>query len=150
MTEWKKPLPTISGETRPFWDACRRGELLIQRCRNCGEYQFYPRGICANCWTTEIAWVKASGKGTVWSYTVTRQNRTAGFADDVPYVVALIELEEGVKIFTNIVTGDSKEGGKSTAQPGTPHLDISIGMPVEVTFLRATDQISIPYFRPVT
>ncbi len=143
MTEWKKPLPTVAGETRPFWDACQRGELLIQKCKACGEFQFYPRGICANCWTTEIAWVKASGKGTVWSYTVTRQNRTAGFADDVPYVVALVELEEGVKIFTNIIAGESEESAT------TPHLAVEIGMPVEVIFVRATGEISIPYFKPV-
>ena len=134
MAEWKKPLPTVSGETRPFWEACRREELLIQKCSACGEYQFYPRGICANCWTTGIAWVKASGKGTVWSYTVTYQNRTAGFAEEVPYVLALVELEEGVKMFTNIIQ----------CGPG----DVTIGMPVEVTFVPATDQISVPYFKP--
>ena len=135
MDEWKKPLPTISGETKPFWEACRRGELLIQKCGSCDEYQFYPRAICANCWTTDIAWVTASGKGTVWSFTVTQQNRTPGFADDVPYALALVELEEGVKMFTNIVECDPK--------------DVSIGMPVEVTFIRATDRVSIPYFKPV-
>ena len=88
MADWKKPLPRISGETRPYWDACCRGELLIQKCNSCGEYQFYPRGICSNCWTTDIAWFKASGKGTVWTYTVTYQNRTPGFAEEVPYVLA--------------------------------------------------------------
>jgi uncharacterized OB-fold protein len=134
-TEWKKPLPTVSGETRPFWDACRRGELLIQRCPSCDRYQFYPRGICANCWASDIEWVKSSGKGTVWAFTVTRQNRTRGFAEEVPYVVALVELDEGVKMFTNIVGCD----------PG----EVKTGMPVEVTFVRATDQISIPYFRPI-
>ena len=135
-TEWKKPLPTVSGETRPFWDACRRGELLIQRCPSCDRYQFYPRGICANCWGSDIEWVKSSGKGTVWSFTVTRQNRTRGFAEEVPYVVALVELDEGVKMFTNIIECDAG--------------DVKTGMPVEVTFVRATDQISIPYFRPRT
>ena len=135
MTEWKKPLPTISGDTRPFWEACQREELFIQRCNGCGEYQFYPRGICANCWTNHIAWVKASGRGTVWSFTVTYQNRTTGFADEIPYVLALVELEEGVKMFTNII---------ECATAG-----VKIGMPVEVTFVRASEQISIPYFKPV-
>ena len=136
MPEWKKPLPSVSGETRPFWEACRREELLIQRCNSCGEYQFYPRGICANCWTTDISWVKASGKGSVWTFTVTYQNRTAGFAEEAPYVLALVELEEGVKMFTNIVQ----------CSPG----EVSIGMPVEVSFIKATDQISIPFFKPVS
>ncbi len=134
MAEWKKPLPTMSGETRPFWDGCRRGELLIQKCIGCGEYQFYPRGICANCWSTDIEWVKTSGKGKIWAFTVTYQNRTPGFAEEVPYVVALVELEEGVKMFTNVIGCDPKE--------------VRADMPVEVTFVHATDQISIPYFRP--
>ena len=76
MPEWNKPLPTISGETKPYWDHCRRGELLIQKCDSCEEYQFYPRGICANCWSNDIQWVTASGKGTVWTFTVTYQNGT--------------------------------------------------------------------------
>lgn len=134
MADWKKPLPTVVGETKPYWDACRRGELLVQRCDRCGECQFYPRGICANCWSNDIRWVRSSGKGTVWTYTVTYQNRTPGFAEEVPYVLALVELEEGVRMFTNIVQCQPRE--------------VSIGMPVEVTFAAATDQISIPYFKP--
>ena len=134
--EWNKPLPTVVGETRPYWESCRRGELMIQRCDRCGEYQFYPRGICANCWSDDgIRWVQASGKGTVWTYTVTYQNRTPGFAEMVPYVLAVVELEEGVKMFTNIVDCNPRE--------------VTIGMPVEVTFVRATEQITVPYFRPV-
>ena len=135
MPEWNKPLPTVVGETRAYWDACRRGQLLIQRCDKCEEYQFYPRGICAHCWSENPAWVQASGKGTVWTYTVTYQNRTTGF-DQGPYVLALVELEEGVRMFTNIVGCDPNE--------------VTIGMPVEVTFERATDQISIPYFKPAS
>ena len=134
MAEWNKPLPTISGETKPYWDSARRGQLLIQKCDSCGEFQFYPRGICANCWSNDIKWHKASGKGTVWTFTVTYQNRTPGFAEDVPYVLALVELEEGVRMFTNIVECEPR--------------DVKIGMAVEVTFVRANDQITIPYFKP--
>tara|TARA_B100000315_G_C14283758_1_gene454221 strand:+ start:11 stop:421 length:411 start_codon:yes stop_codon:yes gene_type:complete len=134
MPEWKKPLPTIVGETKPFWDSCRQGRLIIQKCESCGEYQFYPRGICAHCWSNDVAWVQSSGKGTVWTFTVTYQNRTPGFAEDVPYVLAMVELDEGVKMFTNIVDCNPK--------------DVKIGMPVEVTFVQATGQITIPYFKP--
>ncbi|PKB78072.1 MAG: hypothetical protein BZY88_19980 [SAR202 cluster bacterium Io17-Chloro-G9] len=136
MPDWNKPLPTVAGETKPFWDACRRGSLLIQKCDRCNEYQFYPRGICSNCWCEDIGWVTASGKGTVWTFTVTMQNGTPGFAEDVPYVLALVELEEGVKMFTNIVE----------CEPG----EVTIGLPVEVTFLRANDQISVPFFKPAS
>ena len=132
--EWKKPLPTISGETKPFWDACKRGTLLIQKCGKCQEFQFYPRGICSNCWCEDIQWVTASGKGTVWTFTETRQNRTPGFEEDVPYVLALVELEEGVKMFTNIIDCSPNE--------------VKIGMAVEVTFVQANQQVTIPYFKP--
>ncbi len=117
----------------PYWEACHRGELLIQRCQDCNQYQFYPRGICANCFTGKVRWVKASGKGTVWTFTVTRQNRTPGF-DEGPYVLALVELEEGVKMFSNIVDCDP--------------FQVKIGMPVEVTFVKATNQVSVPFFKP--
>jgi uncharacterized OB-fold protein len=134
MADWKRPLPTITGESMPYWEAARRGELLIQKCDDCGEYQWYPRGICANCFTGKIQWVKATGKGTVWTFTVTRQNRTPGF-DSGPYVLALVELEEGVKMFSNIIDCDPFE--------------VKIGMLVEVTFQRASDKVSVPFFKPV-
>ena len=135
MPDWNKPLPTIVGETKPYWDACRQGRLLLQKCDKCSEFQFYPRGICANCWSNDIQWVQSSGKGTVWTFTVTYQNRTPGF-DEGPYVLALVELEEGIKMFANIVDCD----------PGT----VEIGMPVEVTFVRANDQVSVPFFKPAS
>ena len=134
MPDWNKPLPTIVGETKPFWESCRRGQLVIQQCALCREYQFYPRGICAHCWTEDIKWVEATGRGTVWTYTVTYQNRTPGFAEDVPYILALVELEEGVKMFTNLVDCNPREA--------------HIGMTVEVTFVRANDRVTVPYFKP--
>ena len=136
MPEWKKPLPTIAGETKVFWDGCKKGELIIQKCDRCNDYQFYPRGICSNCWTTDIKWVHSTGRGKVWTYTITYQNRTPGFAEDVPYVLALVELDEGVKMFTNIIECDPKE--------------VKIGMDVEVTFVKANNFITIPYFKPVS
>ena len=134
MPDWNKPLPTIVGETRPYWESCRRGQLVIQQCALCQEYQFYPRGICAHCWTEDVHWVAATGRGTVWTYTVTYQNRTPGFAEEVPYVLALVELEEGVRLFTNIIECNPQE--------------VRIGLPVEVTFVRANDRVTVPYFKP--
>ncbi|GBD11030.1 hypothetical protein HRbin23_00680 [bacterium HR23] len=133
--QYKKLLPAISGETRPYWEACKRGELLIQKCQKCGKYQFYPRGFCSHCWANEPPqWVKASGKGKVYTFTVTYQNRSPGYAEEVPYVLALVELEEGVRMFTNILECKPE--------------DVRIGMPVEVVFRKVTDQVTIPYFRP--
>lgn len=134
MPEWKKPLPTITGETSPFWEGCRRGELLIQLCSDCDQYQWYPRGICSSCFAGKVNWVEASGKGTVWTFTVTRQNRSPGFAEDCPYILALVELEEGVKMFSNLINCDPSQ--------------VEIGMPVQVTFVEATNQITVPFFRP--
>lgn len=129
-----KPLPAISGETRAFWEGARRGELLIQRCDRCNEYQWYPRGFCSNCWSREIRNVPASGRGTVWTYTITYQNRSPGFNEETPYVLALVELEEGVKVFTNIVECDPR--------------DVRIDMAVEVAFVPATAQVHVPVFKP--
>ena len=119
---WHKPVPGISGETKPFWNAARRGEFMIQH--------------CDNCWSQNIKHVRASGKGTVWTYTVTYQNRSPGFNEEVPYVLALVELEEGVKVFTNIIECNPR--------------DVEIGMPVEVTFVPATPQIHVPMFKPAS
>ena len=135
MAEWNKPLPTVVGETKPYWDSCRQGKLMLQRCGRCDEYQFYPRGICSHCWSTEVRWVESAGRGAVWTYTVTYQNRTPGFAG-APYVLALVELEEGVKMFTNVVDCDVGQ--------------VHIGMPVEVTFVKANEQITVPYFKPAS
>ena len=134
--EWRKPIPGITGETKPFWDAARRDELMIQHCDECNKYQWYPRGFCSNCWSQNIKYVKASGKGTVWTYTVTYQNRSPGFNEEVPYVLALVELEEGVKLFTNIIECRIQ--------------DVSIGMPVQVTFVPATQEIHVPMFKPAS
>lgn len=135
MLQWKKLLPTVTGETKPFWDACKEGRLLLQRCRACGEHQSYYRGFCAHCWSRDVEDVVSSGRGTVWSYTVTHQNRTPGYKEELPYVVALVELEGGVKVFTNIVGCDAER--------------VHIGMAVKLTFAQAENGTSIPLFEPV-
>lgn len=134
MAKWNRPLPIESGETKPFWDACRKGKFLIQRCRSCGKYQYHYRGFCSHCWTGQIEDVAASGRGTVWSHTVIYRNRTPGFAEEVPYVVVLVELEEGVKVISNVVNCDPES--------------VRIGMPVKLTFVTATEEWRIPMFEP--
>lgn len=105
MNEWKRPLPTIPGETMPFWNGCREGKLLLQQDDATGGFQWYPRSINTMTPGGKMNWVSSTGKGTVWTFTITRQNRTPGF-DDGPYVLALVELDEGVKLFTNIIDCD--------------------------------------------
>ena len=134
MTEWKKPLPVEIEETKPYWDGCQREKLIIQRCRMCGKYQTHYRGFCAHCWTGEIEDVEASGRGTLWSYSAVYRNRSPGFSEEVPYVVAVVELEEGLKLPSNIINCDLKE--------------VSVGMPVKLTFVRASERFNIPMFKP--
>jgi uncharacterized OB-fold protein len=135
MGEYRKPLPEITLESRPFWEGCKRHVLLVQRCRGCGALQHYPRGICASCWGTDLEWRSSSGRGTVHTYTVTHRSQARGFRDELPYVLAYVELDEGVQLITNIVGCDPDR--------------LAIGMPVEVTFEDVTPEISIPRFRPV-
>jgi len=131
-TDYTKPLPEISAESKPFWDACARHELLVQTCRACGSVQYYPRGVCATCWSPDVAWTPSSGRGRVYTFTVTHRTQARGFRDDLPYVLAWIELEEGVQVMSNIV--------------GVDPVKVAIGMQVKVTFEDVKDGLSIPKF----
>jgi len=133
---YKKPLPRIDEESKGFWEACQRHELYLQQCGVCGTRRYYPRALCPACLSDDIVWVLSSGKGTVYTYTVTYQNQSAGFRDELPYVLAYVELDEGVRLLTNIV--------------GCAPQDVKIGMPVEVTFDAVTPEITLPKFRPLS
>jgi uncharacterized OB-fold protein len=134
MPSYQKPLPRIDADNRPFWEGCKRHELLLQRCLDCGRYIWYPRQFCGQCLSDNTEWVPASGKGTVHTYTIIRQTRARGFRDDVPYVLAYIELDEGVIMMSNVVRSAPE--------------NVHIGMPVQVTFEDVTEEVSLPKFRP--
>ena len=129
-----KNLPKATAETAAYWKGCRQHKLLIQRCAKCGNYQFYPRIVCTACMSDSVEWVQAGGQGRVRSFTVIRRAVSEAYADDVPYVIALIELAEGPTMMSNVVGCD----------PGS----VVIGMPVEVLFEDWTDEITMPKFRP--
>lgn len=122
-------------ESQPFFDAAREGRLLIQRCPSCGEHQFYPRKICVSCGSPDVEWVDASGRGTVHTFTVIHQQGMPGWREEVPYVAAIVDLEEGVRMTSNLVD----------CAPS----DVSIGMPVEVAFVDEGDLV-LPRFRPAS
>jgi uncharacterized OB-fold protein len=130
-----KPIPTPTLETRPYWEGCKRHELRIQKCAACGHYQFLPRIYCTECFSDRVDWVKASGRAKVLSFTIVRRPVSPAFKDEVPYVVALVTLDEGPTMMTNIV--------------GCAPETVEIGMPVEVAFEHWTDEISIAKFRPL-
>jgi len=123
------PAPEPNPETQPFWDAIRRGELLLRRCGHCGEAHFYPRTICPLCGSADTAWEQAAGEGTIYSFSVMRQAK-------IPYAIAYVTLDEGPTMMTNIVESD---------------LDaIRIGQRVRVVFVATEDGgAPVPMFRPV-
>jgi hypothetical protein len=135
MTASGMPLPEITPESRPFWDGCRRRELTLQRCRACGAVQYYPRGVCAACWATDLAWEPSAGRGTIYTFTVVHRSQAPGFRERVPYVLAYVELGEGVQVLTTLVDVDPAAVG--------------IGMPVRVTFEDLSPEITIPRFTGV-
>ena len=134
--KYEKPLPEFRPETKPFWDACKNHELVIPRSKTTGEYFFYPRAFSpGDDMTDDIEWVKASGKAKVWTFAIRHMGPTKAYKGDPPYVVALVETDEGVKMMTNVVDCDPK--------------DVHIGMEVEVVFDDVTDEVTLPKFRPV-
>jgi hypothetical protein len=129
------PLPIIDGDSKMFWDGCKEGKLLIQQCEDCEHHIFYPRAVCPNCMSDRIKWVESSGKGKVYSYTVARRPAHPAFADQVPYVVALITLDEGVRMMTNLINVEVEK--------------VSCDMPVEIVFVKVDEQITLPKFQPL-
>jgi uncharacterized OB-fold protein len=126
-------LPTIEPESQPFWDAAKEGRFLIQRCGGCGAAQHYPRPFCAACWSDEVTWEEASGRGTIYTFSTVFMNDLPPFGDRLPYVVAAIDLEEGPRVMTNIVDCDPA--------------DLQVGMAVTVDFQQLNDDITAPVFR---
>lgn len=131
----ERPRPQPSELTRPFWDACARGELRAQRCRECGRWRHYPQPMCPACHATAHTWERLSGRGTIHSYSVAHRAFHPAWADRVPYVVATIELEEGLRMVSDM--------------PELPPEDVAIGLPVEVFFEALDDALTLPRFRVV-
>lgn len=132
---YDKPLPEFRPETKPYWEGTKNHELLIPRSKESGEFFFYPRALSPGEDMSEnLEWVKASGKAKVWTYAIHHMGPTKAYKGDPPYVVALVELDEGVKMMTNIVDCD-------------PH-DVKVGMEVEVVFDDVTDEVTLPKFKP--
>ena len=129
-----RPRPEPTAYTRSFWEATRRGELLLQHCRSCDEWIFYPRPCCVRCGGTELDATAASGRGTIYSYTVARRATHPAFRDRVPYVIAIVELAEGPRLTTNLVECEVDA--------------VAIGMPVELTFEPELLGIALPLFKP--
>jgi uncharacterized protein len=121
-------------DSRPYWEGLAQGELRIQRCQACSQAVFYPRALCPHCHSDQLEWIVASGKGTIYTYTVAHQG-FGPFAADVPFVIALVELEEGARMMSRIIDA--------------PRERVTIGAAVSVTFEGSGEDLTLPYFRLV-
>lgn len=128
-----RSLPVPTPETEHFWEGTRAGRLLLQRCSDCSQVYFPPRPFCPNCSSREVAVEQASGRGFLYSYVISHRPHPAF---DGPYAIAVVELEEGPRMMTNIVDCDQ-----------TPEA-LELDMALEVAFEPITDEITLPLFRP--
>jgi uncharacterized OB-fold protein len=135
MADYPGPIPVPMPETRPYWEAARRHELQLPWCVPCGAFFFYPRAACPVCLSGEIEWRRVSGRGRLHTFTIVHRG-PKGFPLEAPYVLAMVELDEGPRIMTNLVG--------VAAMPDA----LRIGMPVEATFVDVNDEVALPHFRP--
>jgi uncharacterized OB-fold protein len=131
---YKKPLPKPNRASQPYWDATKRHQLTVLRCNACGHKWLPPADRCPKCLAHDPEWVEASGRGKVWSWIVMHQRYFAAFEAELPYNVAMVELEEGPRLMTNLVDVDPAQ--------------IRCDMPVQVVFEDVTPEITLPKFRP--
>ncbi|HLZ69368.1 MAG TPA: Zn-ribbon domain-containing OB-fold protein [Dehalococcoidia bacterium] len=134
---YAKPLPLITPENERFWQGCKAHELWLRFCNACAKPYYYPRDICPMCGSRDVSWQQMSGRGTLHTFAIVHRAPTPAFREDVPFVTAMVDLEEGPRLLTNLV-GIAPDPAQ-----------IRVGMPVEVTFEDVTEQISLPKFRPV-
>ena len=130
-----KPLPRVNETTRPYWDGVRAERLLLQRCRACASFIHYPRAWCPQCWGTDLEWVESRGTGRVVTFTVVHQAPMESYAGDVPYVLAVVRLDEGPQMMTNLV--------------GVEHSGVRVDLRVEVVFEERAGGFRVPQFRPI-
>ncbi|MBI9074036.1 MAG: Zn-ribbon domain-containing OB-fold protein [Desulfatibacillum sp.] len=127
--------PTPDADSKPFWDACRNHQLMFQKCAECGDVRWPPSILCPQCHCRDAEWIESVGKGTVYSYAIYHQAFHPAFAAKLPYVVAIVQLDEGPMILTNII--------------GCPHESLACEMPVQVAWDDVSEECSLPKFLPI-
>ncbi|HWP66137.1 MAG TPA: Zn-ribbon domain-containing OB-fold protein [Candidatus Limnocylindria bacterium] len=136
MADFKGFTPVPLPETAPYWAAARRHVLELPYCTACGAFHYYPRATCPHCLSSALEWRRVSGRGRLHTFTVVHRG-PRDFPLGTPYVLAVVELDEGPRLMTNLV-----------GVPADPAA-VRIGMPVEVTFVDLSDAVALPHFRPV-
>ncbi len=135
MSEYSKPLPIPSVESKPFWDGCKEHHLLLPRCHRCGSYWFPPTATCPECLSTEWEWARSIGRGKIYSFGVYHRVYHKSFQNDVPYAVVVVQLDEGPRLVSNLVNCAPEE--------------FKCDMPVEVIFEDVTEDTTLYKFRPL-
>lgn len=135
MTVPSRPLPPVLPEFTPFWNGLREGRLMLPVCEECGPF-FYPRIVCPTCHRRVTGWVECSGRGTLYSFAIAHAPLHPGWKGPVPYVLAMVELDEGPRLSTNLVGVEPDPAA------------IRIGMPVELVCEKLTDEVTVALFRP--
>ena len=130
---YAKPLPVLEGLTGEFYAWCKKGELRFQRCSDCGAWRHVPRPMCAQCSSLEWTWERSTGRGRIFTWTVTAAPLHPGFKDATPYAPVVVEMEEGVRIVSEMVD--------------VAPADLRIGMSVEVAFEAVTPDVTLPKFK---
>jgi uncharacterized OB-fold protein len=133
MALYTKPLPKIRRIDEPYWEGTRSNELRLQNCLDCGQWWFPPAEQCPNCLSQNYAWKPTSGLGTIWGRVFMHQLYYKEFADEIPYNIVWVALDEGPMMTANIV--------------GSPNSEIEVDRRVEVCFDKVSDEITIPRFR---
>jgi len=135
--ELERPLPQpITPETKPFWDGLREQKLMLPKCGDCGRVFFYPRIICPHCQSRNVGWIQGSGRGKLYSFEIAYQTISRAFKVKPPYVLAMVELEEGARMLSNLID----------IEPDPTK--IKCDMPVEIVYQKLTDEVTLPLFRP--
>ena len=132
---YNKPLPKINADTKEFWEGCKEHVIRVQKCADCGLVRWPPSFICPQCHSRKTDWIASTGKGSVYTFVVNHIAYHPAFQEDLPYVVAVVELDEGPHLITNIV--------------GCAPSEVRCDMPVEVVWDDITNEFSLPKFRPV-
>jgi uncharacterized OB-fold protein len=131
--DYNKPLPVLNEDTRSFWNGCKEHQLRFQKCKDCGHIRWPVSLICPECYSQNTEWIVAGGKGKIYTFVVYHMAYHQGFENDLPYVVAIVELEEGPHILTNIV--------------GCSPDEVKCDMRVELTWEDITEELSLPKFK---
>tara|TARA_B100001142_G_scaffold291158_1_gene309165 strand:+ start:522 stop:932 length:411 start_codon:yes stop_codon:yes gene_type:complete len=133
--DYKKAMPVPGPESIPFWEGVKNHQLMVQKCLRCDHRWFPPSSVCTSCGNRDFEWVTLSGKGTVFSFVVFHRVYHKGWEGELPYVVGIVELEEGPRMLSNIIE--------------VPAENVKCDMPVRVVFDDVTDQLTLPKFKPV-